>query len=79
MGVTANSYRYRRMTTRWGTCNTQDRRIWLSVELAKKPLPAIEYVLVHELVHLLERSHNHRFKALMTQYLPKWKTLKKLL
>ena len=71
--VTAAEWRIKRMKTRWGSCNTRDRRIWLSLNLADKPLPCIEYVLVHELVHLLEPSHNARFKALMTRFLPDWK------
>lgn len=72
MQVQSSEWRLKKMKTRWGTCNTHAKRIWFNTELAKYPLECLEYVLVHELVHLLERSHNHRFKALMTQFMPDW-------
>lgn len=72
MQVQASEWRLKKMKTRWGTCNTVAKRIWLNTELAKYPIESLEYVLVHELVHLFERSHNHRFKALMTNFLPDW-------
>lgn len=72
VGVKIAEWRIKRMRTRWGSCNPAARRIWLSLELAKKPIACIEYVLVHELVHFHERRHNPRFKALMRQYLPDW-------
>jgi len=72
IGVQDIDWGIKRMKTRWGTCNPNAKRIWLNLELAKKPVNCIEYVLVHELVHLLERSHNKRFKTLMTQYMPLW-------
>lgn len=77
--VQSSEWRLKKMKTRWGTCNTRAKRIWLNTELAKYPLECLEYVLVHELVHLLERSHNHRFKALMTQFMTDWPVRKKLL
>lgn len=76
LGVRAADWGIKRMKTRWGSCNTEDRRIWLNLELAKKPLQCIEYVVVHELVHLLERHHNDRFFALMDTHLPRWRFLK---
>jgi predicted metal-dependent hydrolase len=79
MGVRANDWGIKAMKTRWGTCNTRDKRIWLSLMLAKIPIECIEYVLVHELVHLLERNHTPRFHALMTQFLPHWAELKQQL
>lgn len=79
MQVQSSEWRLKKMKTRWGTCNTRVKRIWLNTELAKYPLECLEYVLVHELVHLLERSHNHRFKAFMTTFLPDWPARKKLL
>lgn len=79
MGVKASEWRLKKMKTRWGTCNTRAKRIWLNVELAKYPFECFEYVLVHELVHLLERSHNARFKAFMSEFLPDWPTRKKVL
>ena len=67
------------MKTRWGTCNIEARSIWINLELAKKPLPCLEYVIVHELTHLLERHHNDNFVALMDQYLPHWRQHRDLL
>ena len=61
------------MKTRWGSCNIQDRRVWLNLELAKKSPHCLEYVLVHEMVHLLERYHNDRFKRFMDQFMPQWR------
>lgn len=69
----------KKMKTRWGSCNIKERRIWLNLELAKKPIECLEYVLVHELVHLLERHHNERFQAYMDQYLPHWRQCREIL
>ena len=66
----------KQMKTKWGSCNIEKKRIWLNLELAKKPLPCLEYIVVHELVHFLERHHNDRFHALINQYLPRWKQLR---
>jgi hypothetical protein len=77
MDVKTNEFAVRKMRTKWGTCNREAKRIWLNLELAKKPLHCIEYIIVHEMVHLLERSHNARFIALMDHYLPEWKLLKR--
>ena len=63
------------MKTRWGSCNINARRIWLNLELAKKPPQCLEYVLVHEMVHFLERYHNKNFYHYMNQFLPNWKEL----
>jgi hypothetical protein len=79
MGVQANDWGIKAMKTRWGTCNTRDKRIWMSLMLAKSPPECIEYVLVHELTYLLERNHTPRFHALMTQFLPHWVELKQKL
>lgn len=75
-GIYLNSWRVKKMKTRWGTCNQKARRIWLNLELAKKPIACIEYVTVHELLHLIEKRHNERFANLMTKYLPKWRDQK---
>jgi predicted metal-dependent hydrolase len=64
--------RIRRMRTRWGSCNAEAGRIWLNVELAKKPPSCLEYLLVHEMVHLLERRHGPRFRQLMDALMPGW-------
>jgi len=73
IGVEAEEWGVRKMKTKWGTCNISHKRIWLNLELAKKPLHCLEYIIVHELVHLLERLHNDRFLAHMDRFLPKWK------
>ena len=73
VGECASEVRIRKMKTRWGSCNEAARRIWLNLELAKKPPNCVEYVLVHELVHLLERKHNDRFRELMDEFLPAWR------
>ncbi len=73
IGVQVADWGIKKMKTRWGSCNTRDHRVWLNLELAKKSLDCIEYVLVHEMVHLLERKHSERFKALMDQFLPQWR------
>jgi predicted metal-dependent hydrolase len=73
MGVDVAEWGVRQMKTKWGTCNIKARRIWLNLELAKKPPHALEYIVVHELNHLLEKGHNERFKTLMDQFLPHWR------
>jgi predicted metal-dependent hydrolase len=76
VGVQANTWGVKQMKTRWGTCNIQAKRIWLNLELIKRPLPCLEYVVVHELVHLHERYHNARFWGFMDQFMPEWRTYK---
>lgn len=76
MGVSLNEFGIKKMKTKWGTCNSEAKRIWLNLELAKKPFHCIEYIVVHEMVHLLERNHNERFIAYMDKFLPEWKQLK---
>jgi len=73
MKVDVREFGVKRMKTRWGTCNIRAKRIWLSLELAKKDPKCLEYVVVHEMVHLLERLHNKRFYRLMDQFLPDWR------
>jgi len=77
MGVKVNAIQFKRMKTRWGTCNVVDHRIWFNAELAKKSYPCIEYIVVHEMAHLLERGHGPKFKAYMDQFLPDWRNLRK--
>lgn len=74
MGLAPVNWGIKKMKTKWGTCNAEARRIWLNLELAKKPLHCIEYIVVHELVHLLERHHNDRFAELMDGFLPQWRS-----
>lgn len=73
VGVKANEWGVKQMRTKWGTCNTEEKRIWINLELAKKPKNCLEYIIVHELVHLIERSHNDHFIALMNKFMPKWR------
>ena len=77
MGVIVNEFGVRKMKTRWGSCNINARRIWLNFALIKIADPFLEYVIVHEMVHLLERKHNARFKGFMDQFIPDWRKLKK--
>lgn len=76
MKVTLNDYGIKQMKTKWGTCNISAKRIWLNLELAKKSLNSLEYIIVHEMVHLLERHHNDNFVAYMDKFLPQWKKYK---
>ncbi|MBF8269094.1 MAG: protein of unknown function DUF45 [Gammaproteobacteria bacterium] len=76
IGVDVAAWGVRKMKTRWGSCNTRTRRIWLNLALARKPLQCLEYVVVHEMVHLLEPNHNARFKQLMDSFLPRWRLLR---
>ena len=73
MGVSVAEWGVRKMRSRWGSCNIRERRIWLNLELAHRPPACLEYVVVHEMVHLLERGHNRRFYTLMDQFLPGWR------
>jgi hypothetical protein len=79
LGVQVTRLFVQRMKTRWGSCNPSARTIRLNTDLAKKPRECLEYILVHELVHLLERTHNARFVALMDQFLPGWPHRRELL
>lgn len=73
IGVKVHEFGIKKMRTKWGTCNPKVKRIWLNLELAKKPAECLEYIIVHEMVHLLERLHNDRFITLMDKHMPKWR------
>ena len=73
MAVQVCEFGVKKMKTKWGSCNRAVKRIWLNLELAKKPVECLEYIIVHEMVHLLERNHGDRFVALMDRFMPKWK------
>lgn len=73
IGVRAAAFGVRRMKTKWGSCNIASRRVWVNLELAKKPLRCLEYIVVHELVHLRVRRHDDQFTALMDRHLPGWR------
>lgn len=79
VGVQVNEWAIKKMKTRWGTCNISASRIWLNLELMKKPMACLEYVLVHEMVHLLERYHNQNFRDYMDRFMPDWRTHDELL
>ena len=79
VGRRAKEFRIKKMKTRWGTCNIMAGRLWLSLELAKKPLECLEFIVVHELVHLLERDHNTKFYDHMDRLLPEWRRIDILL
>ena len=76
MNVSVSEFGIKKMKTKWGTCNIEAKRIWINLELAKKPIECLEYIVVHEMIHLFERNHNTRFVALMDNYLPNWRELK---
>ena len=79
LGVNAERVFVQKMKTKWGTCNPDGRSIRLNTDLAKKPPPYLEYILVHELTHLIEKTHNDRFTALMDQFMPQWPQYRELL
>ena len=79
IGVDVAEWRVRRMKTKWGSCSIEAHRIWLNLELAKKPVQCLEYTIVHEMVHLLERYHTRRFTALVDDFMPRWREAKALL
>lgn len=73
IGVQIAEWGVKRMKTKWGSCNRDARRIWFNLELAKKPVECLEYIVVHEMVHILERHHNERFTSLMDGFMPSWR------
>lgn len=79
VGKEVSDWGIKKMKTKWGSCNITDRRIWINLELAKKPPECLEYVVVHELVHLHERLHNDNFRCLMDKFLPNWRQSRDLL
>lgn len=75
-GVKVKDVGVKKMKTKWGTCSQKAGRIWLNFELAKKPVSYLEYIILHEMVHLRERKHNEIFAAYMDKFLPKWRFYK---
>lgn len=76
LDLTVNEVAIKKMKTKWGSCSVDARRIWLNLELAKKPIESIEYVIVHEMLHFLERTHSRKFIARLEKYLPQWSELR---
>ena len=72
MDVQVSEWKVKKMKTKWGSCNAEASCIWLNLELAKKPVEYLEYIIVHEIVHLLERRHNEQFRVYLNQYMPNW-------
>lgn len=79
MGVHAEQLRIKKMKTRWGTCNIEEKRIWINYELIKYPIECLEHIVVHELTHLLETNHTPRFYALLGKYYPNFRENDKLI
>lgn len=77
INVFPQSFGIRKVKTKWGSCNDTTKALWFNIELAKKPKECIEYIVVHELVHLKERRHNKNFILLMNKYMPNWQLRKK--
>lgn len=76
INVTVEDWQVKQMKTKWGTCNIEKERIWINLELAKKPVQCLEYIVLHEMIHLLERHHNDYFRSLLDKFLPQWKFYK---
>lgn len=76
MNIDMPEWQVKQMKTKWGSCNIEKKRIWINLELAKKPESLLEYIIVHEMLHLLERHHNEKFLYYLDHYLPNWKQLK---
>lgn len=79
IGVQVADWGIKKMKTKWGSCNPAAQRLWFNLELAKKAAPCLEYIVVHELVHLLERHHNERFAALVEAHVPQWRQYRQML
>lgn len=79
LGVQITHWGVKKMKTKWGSCNPAARRVWFNLELAKKPVQCLEYIVVHELVHLLERHHDERFMALIQAHVPQWRQYRAML
>lgn len=79
VGIRANACNIKYMKTRWGSCNIEEKKILINLQLVKKPVECLEYVLIHELVHLLERNHTNRFRSLVEKYCPNWREARQLL
>ena len=76
LGVRANEVRVRDMRTRWGSCSGKPKRVWLSARLATKPPRLLEYVVLHELAHLIVMDHGSGFAAIMDRHMPDWRERK---
>lgn len=75
-GLKCDAWQTKYMTTKWGTCNINRRKIWINLQLAKKTHRCLDYIILHELLHLAEKKHNDRFIMLMDRYMPYWRDVK---
>ncbi len=78
-GLYCSGWQSKDMVTRWGTCNTKTKKIWLNLKLAKRPLYCLEYVILHELAHLKVSNHGEKFVAILDKYNPSWKQIRKVM
>lgn len=78
-GLHCNSYKTKYMTTRWGSCNSESKRIWINLQMIEKPLECLEYVILHELIHLKIANHGKDFASMMDKYMSNWKDVKNIL
>lgn len=74
--IEVSDWQVKLMKTKWGSCNIEDRKIWINLELIHKPIHCLEYIILHEMVHLVERHHNERFQYYMDSYMPNWKHIR---
>nr|WP_239441638.1 SprT-like domain-containing protein [Methanospirillum hungatei] len=74
LGVTVKAFGVRKMKTRWGSCNPKAGRILINLEMIKKPERCIDYIVLHEMAHLIEKRHNDRFREILTHHMPRWQT-----
>lgn len=79
IGVKINSWQIQKMKTKWGSCNIEKKKLIFNLELAKVPLDCIEYIVVHEIIHLLERHHNDNFKSILDKHINDWQSRKEKL
>lgn len=79
LGAQVAAWGIKKMKTKWGSCNAEARRVWLNLELAKKPQECLEYLIVHELAHFRVRHHDDRFNALLDRHLPRWRLIRQIL
>ena len=76
-GLHCDSWQTKYMITRWGTCNTKKKKLWFNLQLVQKPVQCLEYIILHELIHLKERTHNANFIAYMDLYMKNWRSVRK--
>lgn len=78
-GLYCDEYKTKYMTTRWGTCNSKAKRIWINLQMVEKPIECLEYIILHELIHLKISNHGTAFCDMMDKFMPEWKNRKNLL